>query len=116
MHTSTHTFTRAAPRTEHTPRARVIDRSLSLSRRDHPSTRVASCRMSARVFKVAELSVATNGFSEARLVGRGGFAKVYRGSSLLETGEDVAVKRWDDGSDAAALMNELETLTRIAHY
>ena len=66
------------------------------------------------VFKVAELRAATDDFSEDRLVGTGGFARVYRGT--LETGEDVAVKRWDDGSDAAALMNELETLTRIAHY
>lgn len=69
-----------------------------------------------RVFTVPELTSATESFSERRLVGRGGFARVYRATLAGSgSGEDVAVKRWDDGSSATELMNELTTLATIAH-
>ncbi|TVU23899.1 hypothetical protein EJB05_26286, partial [Eragrostis curvula] len=46
---------------------------------------------SLRTFSLAELKKATANFSRDNVVGRGGFAKVYRGS--LPGGELVAVKR-----------------------
>ncbi|TVU23891.1 hypothetical protein EJB05_26277, partial [Eragrostis curvula] len=46
---------------------------------------------SLRTFSLAELKKATGNFSRDNVVGRGGFAKVYRGS--LPGGELVAVKR-----------------------
>ena len=51
-------------------------------------------------FDFKELEEATENFSDDRLLGGGGFAKVYHGT--LSTGEDrdVAVKRWNDGSRA----------------
>ena len=58
-----------------------------------------------RVFTVPELTSATDSFSDSRLVGRGGFARVYRATLVA----------WDDGSSATELMNELTTLARIHH-
>ncbi|XP_062182173.1 receptor-like cytosolic serine/threonine-protein kinase RBK2 [Phragmites australis] len=46
---------------------------------------------SLRTFSLAELKNATRNFSKENVVGRGGFAKVYRGS--LPGGELVAVKK-----------------------
>ena len=63
-----------------TRRARVVNDRLS-----HPAAIVHPPRRVVRnvsaLFKVAELGVATNGFEEARLIGRGSFA-AFRRSSL----------------------------------
>ena len=44
-------------------------------------------------FRLLDLSEATLGFSPSRVVGEGGFGKVYKGT--LVDGTDVAVKRLD---------------------
>eukprot|EP00271_Cylindrocystis_brebissonii_P010117 TRINITY_DN26211_c0_g1_i1.p1 TRINITY_DN26211_c0_g1~~TRINITY_DN26211_c0_g1_i1.p1 ORF type:complete len:777 (-),score=96.90 TRINITY_DN26211_c0_g1_i1:830-3010(-) len=44
-----------------------------------------------RDFTLKEIEDATQNFSESRLLGKGGFSKVYRG--VLPDGEEVAVKR-----------------------
>ena len=62
----------------------------------------------------AALAAATDGFSDARLLGRGGFGAVYRGRLA---GLDVAVKRLDAASmqGAAEFANEVRFLARATH-
>ena len=57
----------------------------------------------------AALAAATDGFSDARLLGRGGFGAVYRGRLA---GLDVAVKRLDAASmqGAAEFANEAKSV------
>ncbi|TVU23907.1 hypothetical protein EJB05_26294, partial [Eragrostis curvula] len=70
-------------------------RCLSLRRPDLPDAvevhEFCVLKPSLRTFSLAELKKATGNFSRDNVVGRGGFAKVYRGS--LPGGELVAVKR-----------------------
>ena len=68
---------------------------------------------SVRVFTVPELSDATGDFAEDRVIGRGGFSRVYRGT--LPSGEAVAVKRLADGSSVDELMTEINTLATLEH-
>ena len=71
---------------------------------------VAAQRATSRKLELAELQKATEGFSESRLIGQGGFGKVFLGEALpsLEerTRQRVAVKR----ADLAKLM--LDDLTK----
>ena len=66
-------------------------------------------------FDFKELEEATGNFADDRLLGGGGFAKVYHGT--LSTGEDrdVAVKRWNDGSRAGEMLHEMTALASITH-
>ncbi|KAH7427551.1 hypothetical protein KP509_10G048900 [Ceratopteris richardii] len=69
----------------------------------------------ARFFTLAEIKKITNNFSKAHEVGVGGFGKVYR--ATLPSGEHVAIKRSDAGSQQGAteFKNEIELLSRVHH-
>ncbi|XP_056163731.1 proline-rich receptor-like protein kinase PERK3 [Syzygium oleosum] len=68
-----------------------------------------------RVFALHEVQEFTGGFSEANLLGAGGFGHVYRG--VLPTREEVAVKRLKVGSRQGEheFRTEVEVIGRVHH-
>ncbi|VAH22185.1 unnamed protein product [Triticum turgidum subsp. durum] len=72
-----------------------------------------SLRLDNRRFKYDELVAVTNGFQ--RVIGRGGFGKVYAG--CLEDGTQVAVKLRSESSDQGVqeFLAEAQTLAKIHH-
>ncbi|TVU08192.1 hypothetical protein EJB05_41584, partial [Eragrostis curvula] len=71
--------------------------------------------LSARVFTRKELYRATNGFS--KLLGQGGFGKVYHGIVKSLQPADVAVKELKSGDEYAEteFENEVQSIGRIHH-
>ncbi|XP_037473241.1 leucine-rich repeat receptor-like serine/threonine-protein kinase At2g14510 [Triticum dicoccoides] len=72
-----------------------------------------SLRLESRRFTYSELEVITNGFQ--RVVGRGGFGKVYDG--FLEDGTQVAVKLRSESSNQGVqeFLAEAQSLAKIHH-
>ncbi|KAL0341626.1 UNVERIFIED_CONTAM: putative receptor-like protein kinase [Sesamum calycinum] len=69
-----------------------------------------------RRFSLSEIQLATRNFSDAHLIGKGGFGKVYKG--LIDNGrETVAIKRQKSNSKQGAreFLTEIETLTELRH-
>ncbi|XP_051123186.1 putative receptor-like protein kinase At5g39000 isoform X2 [Andrographis paniculata] len=69
-----------------------------------------------RRFSLAEIQLATRNFSDAHLIGRGGFGKVYKG--IIDNGQEtVAIKRLKAKSHQGAyeFLTEIETLTELRH-
>ncbi|CAL0332526.1 unnamed protein product [Lupinus luteus] len=66
-------------------------------------------------FSYEELICATDGFSDANLLGSGGFGYVHRG--LLANGKEVAVKQLKSGSRQGEreFQAELEIISRVHH-
>ncbi|CAK9141210.1 unnamed protein product [Ilex paraguariensis] len=71
--------------------------------------------MSCGNFTIEELSAATRGFSEANLLGEGGFGYVHRG--ILPNGKKIAVKQLKMGSRQGQreFQAEIETISRVHH-
>ena len=66
----------------------------------------------------AELVAATGGFSDANLLGQGGFGHVYRGTlEGAAAGEEVAIKRLRPGSGQGdrEFRAEVEIISRVHH-
>ncbi|XP_042421666.1 receptor-like serine/threonine-protein kinase ALE2 isoform X2 [Zingiber officinale] len=70
---------------------------------------------SAKTFTLAEIERATNRFDEARVIGEGGFGRVYHGA--LEDGIQVAVKvlKRNDQQGGREFLAEVEMLSRLHH-
>ncbi|KAL6526301.1 hypothetical protein OROMI_029941 [Orobanche minor] len=69
-----------------------------------------------RRFSLVEIQFATRNFSDALLIGRGGFGKVYKG--LIDRGQTtIAVKRLKSNSRQGAheFLMEIETLSELRH-
>ncbi|KAL1566553.1 Proline-rich receptor-like protein kinase perk5 [Salvia divinorum] len=66
-------------------------------------------------FSYEELAAATNGFSQANLLGQGGFGLVHKG--VLPNGRDVAVKSLKSGSGQGEreFQAEVEIISRVHH-
>ncbi|XP_066396704.1 proline-rich receptor-like protein kinase PERK4 [Miscanthus floridulus] len=66
-------------------------------------------------FSYEELALATGGFSEANLLGQGGFGYVHRG--VLSDGKQVAVKQLKAGSGQGQreFQAEVDTISRVHH-
>jgi hypothetical protein len=67
-------------------------------------------------FSYEELEAATGGFSEANLLGQGGFGYVHRGV-LPGSGKEVAVKQLKAGSGQGEreFQAEVDTISRVHH-
>ncbi|KAG8384590.1 hypothetical protein BUALT_Bualt04G0133700 [Buddleja alternifolia] len=87
--------------------------SSSTEEENKPSARAERL---CRRFSLAEIQLATRNFSDALLIGRGGFGKVYKG--LIDNGRDtVAIKRLKSNSNQGAheFLTEIETLSELRH-
>ncbi|GMJ07150.1 receptor-like cytoplasmic kinase VI_A2 [Hibiscus trionum] len=77
----------------------------------------AAPRPSWRCFSFEEIFVATNAFSSENLVGKGGYAEVYRG--VLSDGEEIAVKRLTktctDERKEKDFLTEIGTIGHVCH-
>ncbi|MED6183727.1 hypothetical protein PIB30_040361 [Stylosanthes scabra] len=73
-------------------------------------------RGSKRFFHFKELQLATNNFDERRVIGVGGFGKVYLGR-LREDNMNVAIKRANGGSGQGLneFRTELDMLSKLRH-
>ncbi|XP_017701405.2 receptor-like serine/threonine-protein kinase ALE2 [Phoenix dactylifera] len=76
---------------------------------------VATCTGSAKSFSLAEVERATNKFNDSRIIGEGGFGRVYEGT--LEDGRRVAIKvlKRDDQQGSREFLAEVEMLSRLHH-
>lgn len=80
----------------------------------HMST-MATCMLSVKTFAYVELEQATEKFSSKRILGEGGFGRVYRGN--MEDGTEVAVKLLtrDNQNGDREFIAEVEMLSRLHH-
>jgi hypothetical protein len=78
-----------------------------------PATSYAFSRSSS--FSYEELAAATDWFSDANLLGQGGFGFVHKG--VLPNGKEVAVKQLRDGSGQGEreFQAEVEIISRVHH-
>lgn len=70
---------------------------------------------SKSTFSLEELTMATDGFSDANLLGQGGFGYVHRG--VLADGKEVAIKSLKSGSGQGEreFQAEVEIISRVHH-
>ncbi|KAF3791290.1 Receptor-like serine/threonine-protein kinase [Nymphaea thermarum] len=76
---------------------------------------VAPCMLSVKTFSLVELDRATDGFSYEKVLGEGGFGRVYHG--VLDDGTEVAVKvlTKDNQNGDREFISEVEMLSRLHH-
>lgn len=76
---------------------------------------IATYTGSAKTFSASDIEKATDYFAASRIVGEGGFGRVYSG--LLEDGTKVAVKvlKRDDQQGSREFLAEVEMLSRLHH-
>lgn len=83
------------------------------TRENHALSNLYNLRSSLVTFSLSELRNATNNFSNENLIGRGGFAEVYKGH--LQDGQLIAVKKLTKGSTEEKISGFLSELGVIAH-
>ncbi|CAN8271044.1 unnamed protein product [Cochlearia groenlandica] len=76
---------------------------------------MATCALSVKTFTRSELEWATDNFSDKRVLGEGGFGRVYQGS--MEDGTEIAVKLLtkDSQNRDREFIAEVEMLSRLHH-
>uniref|UniRef100_M4F5V5 Protein kinase domain-containing protein n=1 Tax=Brassica campestris TaxID=3711 RepID=M4F5V5_BRACM len=76
---------------------------------------MATCALSVKTFTLSELHKATDKFSAKRVLGEGGFGRVYHGS--MEDGTEIAVKPLtrDNQNRDREFIAEVERLSRLHH-
>ncbi|KAJ1281610.1 hypothetical protein BS78_04G318700 [Paspalum vaginatum] len=76
---------------------------------------VATCTTSVKTFSLAQLQKATDDFDSKRVLGQGGFGRVYHG--MMEDGNEIAVKLLtrEDRSGDREFIAEVEMLSRLHH-
>ncbi|XP_052143559.1 receptor-like serine/threonine-protein kinase ALE2 isoform X2 [Oryza glaberrima] len=76
---------------------------------------VATCTTSVKTFSLSQLEKATDGFDSKRVLGQGGFGRVYHGT--MDGGDEIAVKLLtrEDRSGDREFIAEVEMLSRLHH-
>ncbi|KAJ0963670.1 hypothetical protein J5N97_028792 [Dioscorea zingiberensis] len=76
---------------------------------------MATCPPTVKTFSLAELEVATEKFSSNRILGEGGFGRVYHG--IMDDGSEAAIKLLtrEDQSGDREFIAEVEMLSRLHH-
>ncbi|KAG8641865.1 hypothetical protein MANES_12G039400v8 [Manihot esculenta] len=76
---------------------------------------MATCMLSVKTFSYTELEKATEKFSSKRILGEGGFGRVYCG--IMEDGSEAAVKvlTRDNQNGDREFIAEVEMLSRLHH-
>nr|WIL59924.1 nodulation protein [Melilotus officinalis] len=88
--------------------------SVPIPNTENPTlSNLCNFRSSLVNFTLSELRNATNNFSKENLIGRGGFAEVYKGRLL--DGQLIAVKRLNKGTSDERTSNFLSELGIIVH-
>uniref|UniRef100_A0A0D9V4T5 Protein kinase domain-containing protein n=1 Tax=Leersia perrieri TaxID=77586 RepID=A0A0D9V4T5_9ORYZ len=79
------------------------------------SSSIVTYKGTAKTFSLIEMERATQRFDKSRIIGEGGFGRVYEG--ILEDGERVAVKilKRDDQQGTREFLAEVEMLSRLHH-
>ncbi|KAL7599802.1 hypothetical protein Lser_V15G22276 [Lactuca serriola] len=96
------------------PTAPKTSRRKSMSvRESHPDVNLCHFKSSWKVLSIAELNAATNNFSEENVIGKGGYADVYKG--CLCDGKLVAIKRLNKGTMEEQIIGFLSEIGTIAH-
>ncbi|PKA56460.1 Receptor-like serine/threonine-protein kinase ALE2 [Apostasia shenzhenica] len=92
-----------------TPRSRPSSTSASIS------SSLVAYTGAAKTLTLAEIERATNRFDDSRVIGEGGFGRVYCGT--LEDGTRVAVKvlKREDQQGGREFLAEVEMLSRLHH-
>ncbi|KAL2491824.1 Receptor-like cytosolic serine/threonine-protein kinase RBK2 [Abeliophyllum distichum] len=91
----------------------IISRRKSRSTRENVDKDVCPVNSAWKNFTLDDLQTATNNFSQENLIGKGGYAEVYKGS--LPDGKLVAIKQLNKGTSDEQVINFLSEIGIIAH-
>ncbi|XVF80535.1 hypothetical protein PTKIN_Ptkin15bG0081200 [Pterospermum kingtungense] len=80
---------------------------------DFLNTNPYNLKSPRKVFTLSELQIATSNFSNENLIGKGGYAQVYKGT--LPNGQLVAIKRLTKGTPDEIIGDFLSELGMMAH-
>ncbi|CAL0320988.1 unnamed protein product [Lupinus luteus] len=83
------------------------------TRENHSLNNLYNFRSSLVTFSLSELRNATNNFSNENIIGRGGFAEVFKGR--LQDGQLIAVKKLTKGTTEEIIAGFLSELGVMAH-
>ncbi|XP_039774136.1 G-type lectin S-receptor-like serine/threonine-protein kinase At1g11410 isoform X3 [Panicum virgatum] len=81
----------------------------------NPSNEPGNENLEFPLVNFEDIITATNNFSDYKMLGKGGFGKVYKG--MLEGGKEVAIKRLSKGSmqGAEEFRNEVVLIAKLQH-
>ncbi|XP_027107595.2 receptor-like cytosolic serine/threonine-protein kinase RBK2 isoform X3 [Coffea arabica] len=88
-------------------------RRRSRTLRDHVDNDCCPVKSEWKNFNLADLQKATNNFSQENLIGKGGYAEVYKG--CLPDGQLVAIKQLNKGTPEEQIISFLSEVGIIAH-
>ncbi|KAF8392109.1 hypothetical protein HHK36_022451 [Tetracentron sinense] len=93
----------------------IISSSMASLTSESLVSTLATCTLSVKTFSLADLEKATEKFSLKRILGEGGFGRVFSG--IMEDGTEVAVKLLtkDDQNGDREFIAEVEMLSRLHH-
>ncbi|XP_007050099.2 PREDICTED: receptor-like serine/threonine-protein kinase ALE2 [Theobroma cacao] len=93
----------------------ILSSSIASSASMSLMSTMATCALSVKTFALVELEKATDKFSSKRILGEGGFGRVYHG--VMEDGNVVAVKLLtrDNQNGDREFIAEVEMLSRLHH-